>query len=228
MGKMNVHEGHRERKKRRFVESGLDSFEEHEVLELLLYYAIPRKDTNPIAHGLLKKFGSLDAVFAAPAEELMRVEGVGENAAVLIRLIQPLYRRIRISATEETILNSVEKAGAFFMGRFAGERTESMYQACLDAKGKLLQVQKLSSGDVNFVHADIRAIVQNALLCRASAVILAHNHPSGVALPSDADNAVTMQVRDVLQSVGVVLFDHIIVADDDFVSLRQNGLLQDG
>ena len=156
----------------------------------------------------------------------MRVEGVGENAAALIRLIQPLYRRIRISATEEeTILNSVEKAGEFFVGRFAGERTESMYQACLDAKGKLLNVQRLSAGDVNFVHADIRSIVQNALLCRASAVILAQNHPSGVALPSDADNAVTLQIHRVLQSVGVTLFDHIIVADDDFVSLRQNGLL---
>ena len=223
---MSVHDGHRQRKRSQFLENGLDAFQEHEVLELLLYYAIPRKDTNPIAHALLKKFGSLDAVFAAPVEELMRVEGVGENAAALIRLIQPLYRRIRISATEEeTILNSVEKAGEFFVGRFAGERTESMYQACLDAKGKLLNVQRLSAGDVNFVHADIRSIVQNALLCRASAVILAHNHPSGVALPSDADNAVTLQVHRVLQSVGVTLFDHIIVADDDFVSLRQNGLL---
>ena len=225
---MNVHEGHRERKKRQFLENGLDAFQEHEVLELLLYYAIPRRDTNPIAHALLKKFGSLDAVFAAPVEELKRVEGVGENAAALIHLILPLYRRIRISAAEEeTILNSVENVGAFFVGRFAGERTESMYQACLDAKGKLLNVQKISSGDVNFVHADIRGIVQNALLSRASAVVLAHNHPSGVALPSDADNAVTLQIREVLQSVGVVLFDHVIVADDDFVSLRQNGLLRD-
>ena len=223
---MNVHEGHRQRKRKQFLVSGLDAFQEHEVLELLLYYAIPRKDTNPIAHALLKKFGSLDAVFSAPVEELMRVEGIGENAAALIRLILPLYRRIRISATaEETILNSTEKAGAFFVSRFAGERTEVMYQACLDAKGKLLSVTKLSTGDVNFVHADIRSIVQNALLCHASAVILAHNHPSGVALPSDADNAVTLQVHQVLQGVGVVLFDHIIVADDDFVSLRQNGLL---
>lgn len=223
---MNVHEGHRERKKRQFRENGLDSFQEHEVLELLLYYAIPRRDTNPIAHALLKRFGSLDAVFAAPEEELMRVDGIGENAAALIRLILPLYRRIRISASaEETILNSTEKAGAFFVDRFAGERTEIMYQACLDAKGKLLNVQKLSSGDVDFVYADIRSIVQNALLCRASAVVLAHNHPSGVALPSEADNTVTLQIHQVLQSVGVTLFDHIIVADDDFVSLRDNGLL---
>ena len=225
---MGEHDGHRQRKKSQFLHNGLDAFAEHEVLELLLYYAIPRRDTNLVAHALMKKFGSLDAVFAAPVEELMEVDGVGENAATLIRLILPLYRRIRISATEEeTILNSVEKAGAFFVGRFAGERTEIMYQACIDAKGKLLNVHKLSTGGVNFVHTDIRGIVQNALLCRASAVILAHNHPSGIALPSDADNAVTLQIREVLQSVGVVLFDHIIVADDDFVSLRQNGLLRD-
>ena len=224
---MNVHEGHRQRKKTQFLENGLDAFQEHEVLELLLYYAIPRKDTNPIAHKLLKKFGSLDAVFSAPVEELMRVEGVGENAAALIRLILPLYRRIRVSATaEETILNSTEKVGSFFVSRFAGERSEIMYQACLDAKGKLLNVTKLSTGDVNSVYTDIRSIVQNALLSHASAVILAHNHPSGIALPSDADNAVTLQIHQVLQSVGVTLFDHIIVADDDFVSLRQNGLLQ--
>ena len=223
---MNVHEGHRERKKRQFRENGLDAFQEHEVLELLLYYAIPRRDTNPIAHALLKRFGSLDAVFAAPEEELMRVDGIGENAAALIRLILPLYRRIRISSlAEDVILNSTEKAGAFFVDRLAGERTEIMYQACLDAKGKLLNVQKLSSGDVDFVYADIRSIVQNALLCRASAVVLAHNHPSGMALPSESDNTVTLQIHQVLQSVGVTLFDHIIVADDDFVSLRQNGLL---
>ena len=224
---MNLHEGHRERKRRQFLESGLDSFQEHEVLELLLYYAIPRKDTNPIAHSLLREFGSLDAVFAAPIERLMEVGGIGENAAALIHLILPLYRRIRVSAmAQETIITSPEAAGAFFLDRFAGERTEVMYQACLDAKGKLLSVQRLASGDVNFVHADIRSIVQNALLCRASAVVLAHNHPSGVALPSESDNAVTLQVHQVLQSVGVTLFDHIIVADDDFVSLRENGLLR--
>lgn len=224
---MDEHDGHRQRKKEQFLHNGLDAFAEHEVLELLLFYAIPRRNTNLIAHQLIERFGSLDGVFAAPMEELMRVDGIGENAATLIHLILPLYRRIRVSATEEeTILNSVEKAGEFFVGRFAGERTEVMYQACIDAKGKLLNVHKLSTGDVNFVHADIRGIVQNALLCRASAVILAHNHPSGVALPSDADNAVTLQIHEVLQSVGVVLYDHIIVADDDFVSLRQNGLLR--
>lgn len=223
---MNVHEGRRQRKKQQFMAEGLDAFLDHEALELLLYYAIPRRDTNPIAHELIRRFGSLDAVFTAPKEELMRVDGVGENAAALIQLILPMYRRIRIAEkASETILNSTEKAGAFFVGRFACERTESMYEACLDAKGKVLSVHKLAVGDVNFVHVDIRIIVQNALLCHASAVILAHNHPSGVALPSEADNAVTMQIDKVLQSVGVTLFDHIIVADDDYVSLRQNGLL---
>ncbi len=223
---MSIHEGHRLRRRNQFLSGGLDGFAEHEVLELLLFYAIPRRDTNEIAHLLLRRFGTLDAVFSAPVEELMRVEGVGENAAALIHLILPLCRRIRLSAAAaETILDSTEKAGNFFLSRLADERTEVMLQACLDAKGKLISVQKLSTGDVSFVHADIRSIVENALLCRASAVLLAHNHPSGVALPSDADNAVTIQVQQVLQSVGVTLFDHIIVADEDFVSLRQNGLL---
>lgn len=223
---MGIHDGHRMRKRQQFLENGLDGFAEHEVLELLLYYAVPRRDTNELAHLLLKRFGTLDAVFSAPREELMRVDGIGENAALLIQLILPLYRRIRLSASRGgIILDSMEKAGAFFLDRLAGERTEVMLQACLDAKGKLISVQRLSTGDVSFVHADIRTIVENALLCRASAVLLAHNHPSGVALPSEDDNAVTLQVQQVLQSVGVTLFDHIVVADEDYVSLRQNGLL---
>lgn len=224
---MSIHDGHRQRRKQQFAESGLDAFAEHEVLELLLYYAVPRQDTNPIAHALLRRFGTLDKVFAAPREELLRVEGVGESGATLIQLILPLYRRIRLSAAQdECVLDNTERAGAFFLDRLAGERTEMMYQACLDAKGKLISLQKLSAGDVSFVHVDIRTIVENALLCRASAVVLAHNHPSGVALPSEADNAVTIQVQQILQSVGVTLFDHIIVADNDFVSLRQNGILR--
>lgn len=223
---MNVHEGHRMRKKRQFVENGLDAFAEHEVLELLLYYAIPRRDTNPIAHALLNRFGTLDGVFSAPREELLRVDGLGENGATLIGLLLPLYQRVRLSAARrDVILDSTERACAYFVERFAVEHTEVMYQVCLDAKGKLVNMEKLATGNVNSVCADLRAIVENALLCRASAVLLAHNHPSGVALPSEADNTVTLQVQQVLKSVGVELWDHIIVADNDCVSLRQNGLL---
>lgn len=223
---MNIHEGHRMRKKRQFVENGLDAFAEHEVLELLLYYAIPRRDTNPIAHALLNRFGTLDGVFSAPREELLRVDGLGENGATLIGLLLPLYQRVRLSAARrDVILDSTERACAYFVERFATEHTEVMYQVCLDAKGKLVSMEKLATGNVNSVCADLRAIVENALLCRASAVLLAHNHPSGVALPSDNDRAITLWVRDALKTMDIQLLDHIIVADGDFVSMNQSGYL---
>ena len=184
---MAVHEGHRSRKKEQFRAHGLDAFADHEVLELLLYYAVPRQDTNPIAHRLMEKFGSLDAVFAADR-----------------------------AALEE---------GAYFLDLFLGEREEKLYEACLDAKGRLLACHLVAEGDTESVQLNMRKIVENALKCGASSVLLSHNHPSGVALPSPADNATTLSVFDALRTVGVELADHIIVADDDLVSLRHNGLL---
>lgn len=223
---MSIHDGHRARKKQQFLENGIDAFSEHEVLELLLYYAIPRADTNVLSHRLLERFGTLDAVFSAPVEELRRIPGVGDNAATLIHYIFPLYRRIRISRlNNETALCSVEAAGNFFVDRFAGEKREIMYMASLDVKGKLISLQKLAVGEVDHVNADARTILENAILVHASAVIISHNHPSGVALPSPEDNDLTLRLERLLDAVGIKLFDHIIVADGDFVSLRQNGLL---
>ena len=122
---MSVHEGHRQRKKEQFREHGLDAFADHEALELLLYYAIPRQDTNPIAHRLIERFGSLEGVFSAPAYELQKVEGVGENAATLIRLLFPLCRRVRTSGgRHEVIFNTRENIGAYFIELFFGERRE--------------------------------------------------------------------------------------------------------
>lgn len=223
---MNVHSGHRERKKEQFRAHGLDAFADHEALELLLYYAIPRRDTNPIAHALLDRFGSLEGVFTAPPEELARVEGVGKNAATLIRLLLPLCRRVRTgNGGREIILNSRESAGAYFLELFFGEKQEVFYEACLDAKGKLLACYRLASGSADSVSVDVRRVVENALSSNASHVLLSHNHPSGIALPSAADNQTTMQIARVLAGIGVKLTDHIIVADGDFVSLRDNGLL---
>ena len=137
-----------------------------------------------------------------------------------------LVRRIRASSgAHETILSDTEQAGAYFLDLFLGEREEKLYEACLDAKGRLLACHLVAEGDAESVQLNMRKIVENALKCGASSVLLAHNHPSGVALPSPADNATTLSVFDALRTVGVELADHIIVADDDFVSLRHNGLL---
>ena len=189
---MGLHDGHRARKKELFRRNGLDGFADHEVLELLLYYAIPRKDTNEIAHRLLAKFGSLQNVFHAPAEELAKVDGVGESAALYLTLLPEVHKRAMRSVGKERVLNSVDKCGRFFLELLAQERQEILYQACLDGKGKLLSCKKLSQGSADCTALSVRQVVENALLSGASAVVLAHNHPSGVALPSESDRAVTL------------------------------------
>ena len=225
---MGIHDGHREKMRQRFLKSGLDAFADHEALELLLYYAIPRRDTNPIAHALMERYGSLSAVLAAPVEDLKKVEGVGESAAILLKLAPQLYRKAKMSdAEQETILSSVERVGAYLLERFAGEKNEVVYQLCLDRKGKLLVCKKLGEGGVTSADLDIRRLVENALLTGASAVVLAHNHPSGVALPSRDDYAATDRAKTALAVVGVALADHIIVADGDFVSMSDSGYLTD-
>ncbi len=223
---MSVHDGRRARIKEKFREQGLDGFADHEVLELLLFYALPRVDTNPVAHRLMERFSSLDAVFSASPEELEEVEGMGANAATFLTLLLPVMRRAYLSAGRRGVaLGGTEQLGRYFCALFFGMRQEAFYEACLDAKGKLLRCCKVADGGVDAVNINLRRIVENALRCKASAVALSHNHPSGVALPSSDDNTATLLAYDALRTVGIELTDHIIVADGDFVSLRENGLL---
>ena len=223
---MGIHDGHREKMRQRFMTGGLDAFADHEILELLLYYAIPRRDTNPIAHALMERYGSLPAVLAAPMEDLKRTEGIGESAAVLLHLVPQVCRRARLAQVgEDQVLNSSERAGAYLLECFDGESREVIYQLRLDRKGKLLACKRLGEGSVASADLDVRRLVENAILTGASAVILAHNHPSGVALPSDGDYTATMRVRAALNAIGIELADHIIVADGDFVSMADSGYL---
>ncbi len=224
---MGIHDGHREKMRQRFLCGGLEPFADHEALELLLYFAIPRRDTNPIAHALMERYGSLSAVLSAPVEDLQKVPGVGESAAVLLNLAAQIARKARLAdAGQETILNSTEKAGGYLLERFSGESRERIYQLCLDRKGKLLACKSLGEGGVASADLNIRKLVENALLTSASAVILSHNHPSGVALPSSDDYVATDRVQTALATIGVTLTDHIIVADGDFVSMADSGYLR--
>ncbi len=223
---MGIHDGHREKMRRRFLADGLENFADHEALELLLFYAIPRHDTNAAAHRLLQRYGSLTAVFNAPVEDLKRVEGIGESAAILLKVLPQIFRKARLSDVgKDTVLNSSDKVGAYLIERFAGETSEVLFQLCLDRKGKLLACKRLGEGGVNRAELDIRKLVENALLTSASGVILAHNHPSGIALPSREDYTATDQVRRALEPINVALLDHIIVADGDFVSMADSGIL---
>ena len=212
--------------RQRFLKGGLENFADHEVLELLLYYAIPRQDTNPIAHALMERYGALSAVLNAPVEDLKKVPGIGESAAILLKLAPQVYSRARLAdAEQETVLNTVSRVGAYLLERFSGERNEVLYQLCLDRKGRLLACKRLGEGGVTNVDLNVRLLMENAILTSASVVILAHNHPSGVALPSDDDRAATKRAKDALDTIGVKLVDHIIVADGDFVSMEQSGYL---
>lgn len=222
---MGLHDGHRQRKKTQFLQQGLESFADHEVLELLLYYAIPRRDTNELAHRLLQRFGTLRGVLQASAEELQQVEGMGENAAVFLTLLPAVAGRLQQETLRDRVLNSVESAGAFFLYLLASERREVLYQVNLDAKGKLLNYRRLSSGTTAMTPVSVREVVENALHADASRVLLGHNHPSGVALPSEEDRQVTLQIQQALSTMDIVLSDHIVVADGDFVSMAASGML---
>ena len=221
---MSIHSGHRARLKERFRTEGLDNFSEVQVLELLLFYAIPRQDTNPIAHALLEHFGSLAQVLEAPVEELEKVTGIGENAATLLSLITSVGRYYLVNrSTQNVILNTIEKCGEYLVPFFFGRRNEIVFILCLDAKCKVLCCKEVGEGSVNSANVPIRRIVELALGANATTVILAHNHPSGLALPSGDDIQATRRVAAALATVDIHLGDHLVVADDDFVSMVQSG-----
>jgi len=220
----NVHAGHRRRLRGRFRTHGLDSFNDHNALELLLFYAQPRGDTNPLAHTLMKRFGSFAGVFDASLDDLEKTDGVGENTATLIKLVTQIARRYHISRRQpEKVLGSSHAAGEFMLPYFFGEPDECVYICCLDSKRTVLGVQPLFRGDVNSVAFSMRRLVESALSYNAAGVILAHNHPSGIALPSSEDSETTRRAEAALSAVGIALVDHIVVADDDFVSFADNG-----
>ena len=223
---MGIHDGHRERLRTNFLENSLDGFNEVNSLELLLFYAVPRRDTNELAHRLLDRFGSLYRVFDASYHELMEVEGVGENTAALIKLIPEILRKSRISETADMkVITSASSAGKYLVPRFLYQEIEILLLLCLDSQSRVIACAEISRGVVNSVDANVRRIVETALRYRACSVILAHNHPDGVALPSIEDDGMTSLIGKALDSVGVKLADHIIVAGEDYASYAGSGLL---
>lgn len=222
---MGVHDGHRSRLRQRFLERGLDDFNDVNALELLLFYAIPQKDTNVLAHSLLEHFGSLEEVFYASEQELTEVEGVGRNTAALLMLIPQIMRKSKVSAASKMVfLRTSRDACKYLAPRFMNERDEIFLMLCLDSQKKVISCLELSRGVVNEVHVNVRKLVETALRNKASSVIVSHNHPDGIALPSAEDDAVTKQIREALKLVNIELTDHIIVAGGDCVSYRDSGM----
>lgn len=220
---MRTDAGHRQRMKDRFRNEGLDHFDEVHVLELLLFYAVPQKDTKPLARALLDRFGSLPLVLEATVQELMTVPGVGENIATFLSLITAAGRYYQVRRNDKPlILNSAESMSKYFVDLFYGLRNETVFLLCLDAKAKVLCCKKVGDGDVNSANIPIRRMVEIALGVNATSVVLAHNHPSGVAVPSIADRDTTERLAAALGAMDIILADHIVVADGDCVSMVQS------
>ena len=221
----NPHEGHREKLRSRFIrENGFESFEDHQILELLLFYANPRCDTNPIAHALLDEFGSLKGVLEARPEMLMKVRGMGESAATLISMVVPLTRVWnRCAMTVPDYISNSRDAEKYCLSILAGERTERFYVISLNAKCAVLGKRKISDGSLSEVSAYPRIVMETALNYNAHSVLLCHNHPGGTCAPSPEDIASTVQLQRLLNGVGILVLDHIIVANDTSYSMIQHG-----
>ena len=223
----SIHTGHRRRAREEFLTRGLSGLADHKVLELLLFYAIPQGDVNPLAHRLVEHFGSLSGVFNAPYEELLKVKGVGVNTAALIRLLPAVAARyLEQSGELGGEMTTSWHFQQLLMPLFLGARNEMSYLVCMDGKNKLLTYRKLGEGITDSVVITARKVMEAALACNASKVVLAHNHISGIAMYSTADVAVTREVAKLLRQVEVELVDHFIIANDEMVSMRESGVFE--
>lgn len=215
---------HRERVRKRFLREGLEHFEQHNQLELLLFYAIPQRDTNGIAHDLIQRFGSISRVMDASVEELMTVDGIGERAAVLLKLVPALARSYTLDHLGKVrTFQSDEELKEYLLALYTGCTKERVYLLLFDNRDTLLRTVQIGEGDLTAALFSTRDIVQQVLLYnKTTKVILSHNHPVGLALPSHADQTATDEIQRALSSVEVTLYDHIIVSGNrECYSLRE-------
>ncbi len=226
---MSYLEGHRQRLRDRFNTSGLGAFEDHEVLELLLTYAVPRKDVKPIAHALLERLGSLSNVLDAPSAELMKVEGVGETGATLLHLMPGLTRRyLRDRWGHKPQLNTRQDLGRFVVDELATATNEVFLLVLLTHENHVLRSLPLHEGSLASVPVYPRLVVEAALRHHAAKVVFAHNHPGGVAQPSEEDLAITRTLVGVFDALAIPVVDHLVVAGPRTFSMAEAGFLRAG
>ncbi len=217
----SIHDGHRKRLKDRCLQYGFDSLEEHEKLELLLFNVIPRRDTNPIAHHLLKKFRTLAGVFEADADELKTVDGIGDNAAYFLRLIPSLAGSYISSKWEKgTSLGTSEQLHSFVRDIFIGKTEEEFAIVSLDSNRNLKNYAFLEKGTVNNVNVYPLKIAEYVVKTKAVNIVLVHNHPNGMSAPSLDDVKMTRQLDEILSNLSINIIDHIIVAGEMCYSMK--------
>lgn len=220
----SIHQGHRKRMRERYLKTELNGFQPHEVLELLLYYGIPRVDTNPIAHALLERFGSLHGVLCAPPEQLKQVKGMTESAVCLIALMRSVYVYDASDQNSGVPMESFKDICAYFTELYRFEQQEVVRAAFLTNRLKLMVCDVIGEGHPSASEFSVRALTARAYASGCDVIVLAHNHPQGSAAPSDTDIAVTRQLAEVLRKSGLSLADHVIVGSGEAVSLREYGV----
>lgn len=221
--KSNIHDGHRNRMRERFGQTGFDGMNDHEILEMLFYYSVPRKDTNPLAHSLIDNFGSLSGVFDASEDQLLMVDGITKNSATLLKMIVPLFHRYNKESVEGKRLKNSSDSGKFLCKYYSGISNERVMAVCIDASCKILAFRQISEGDACSCLMNCRRIVELVLKHpKTTAIIIAHNHPGGLALPSRDDIDTTNELIKTMRGMNISVVDHIIVAGDDYVSMASS------
>ena len=212
-----IHDGHRQRLKNKFLEYGFQGFEQHNILELLLFYSIPRKDTNEIAHNLLNHFGSLKNVFNAEFDDLIKVNGISENSATLIKMIPKIAKEYMTDSLKEgAIFDTANKIGEYFVNKYLGEKNEIVYAMLLNNKFELLGVAQIHEGNVNSAFVSARKILDAVVKYNASSIVLAHNHPEGTVCPSMDDINTTADLMASFMAFDIDLIEHFVIAGNEF------------
>ncbi len=222
MKNQNVHSGHRERARALFLKRDFSSMPDHEILEILLFFAHPRNDTNALAHELIKVFGNLENVLSAPYEELVKIKGIGDSAAVLLILFSKLSVRYCAYLQEDNGCKSNSQIEKELVAMFQHESKELVMAVLFDAKGKLMNISQVGKGGINDASFRARELIEIALRCNASKIILAHNHPQSFAVPSAADIETTRGVKRLLRQIDIELLDHWIIAGSDSFSMKDS------
>jgi DNA repair protein RadC len=221
-------EGHRNRMRARLLNAGPDALADHEMLEMLLFLALPRRDTKPIARELLTRFGGFAPVVTASPSELRSVEGLGDAGIAALKLAHAAASRLlRGELAVKPVINSWDALTGYLRAAFGHEKTEQFHVLFLDGRSRLIADEIMGRGTINHAPVYPREIARRALELHATSVIMAHNHPSGSTDVSRDDVSMTQDVRRALQPLSIGLYDHLIVTRDSCVSMRRQGLLNE-
>ena len=216
MVEKNIHSGHRKRVKANVIKNGFSQLEEHKLLELMLFYSIPREDTNELAHKLINHFGSFEEVFKADIEQLKRVDGVGENTAIMIAATGETFNRIsKANPPKKRVYKNTEDLKELAFSLLKGEKNEKVFLICFDAKKTLKRYTVISEGDEISSEINMKEVIKNLVDSDSSLAVLAHNHPTSSAEPTASDVDSTRMICVTLRKFGYALADHIIIGEND-------------